>query len=247
MLIASALSASLISAMAGDRQNVDCAKEEGTPVRAFVTKSYRFRQLHLHDGATITVAVSTYGCLARNGVVRVLAYAQAPAGYRLVLDDYSLPEALSASNDGTIVLVSHESVEVLIEAAYVWNGAKYVFSPYRSSEYDVAIPTRRPYAVLVHFAPGANSTTLSGSVTTNLDASYDFWARAGQRITVVLTHGSGLVRSSLFQGDDEISGSERGATWSASLPRSGTYRLAVWSSGHDDSKLVPYALVLSIR
>jgi hypothetical protein len=248
LLAAATLSAALISAIAADRQNAECAKEVDTPVRAFVAKAYRFDRLRLFDGTKVAVAVSNSPCLAHNAVARVMVYAQTPAGYRLALDDYSLPEQVDAESDGTVTLVSHESVEVLVEAAYVWNGNRYVFSPYRSTMYDVALERRKPYAVLVRFAPGAGSTTLAGSVTATFGDSFDFTARAGQRVSIVLTRGDPKrVSYSVYQGDLEVAGDERARSWSATLAKTAAYRIDVFGTGGDDAKLVPYALVLTIR
>jgi len=248
MIVAAALSAALLGLMESDQQIAQCASETETTASAFVRKSFDFKQVKLYDGTRVTVAVANSACLAHNAVARVMIYAQTSSGYRLVLDDYSLPERVDVSAGGTATLASHESVTVVDQAAYVWNGKNYVFSPYRSTRYDVQIAQSRPYAIAVRFAPGTSATTLSGTVAGEFGDTYYFQARAGQRVAIALTRGArGGLTFSLFHESTEL-GPEgsRATTWTGTLPATGTYSLDVFGQPSDDPKIVPYALTLTL-
>jgi hypothetical protein len=255
MMPAIALSASLVSALAGAKGIAECASEAGVTAAAFVRGNFDFKNLRLYDGTHVVVAESGSACLAHNAVTRVLVYAQTPAGYRLVLDDYSLPEQVDVSSDGTITLAAHETVEIMDQATYAWNGEKYVISPERSHRYDVSIGQGRPYVVRVRFAPGASSTVLSGSTAGGFGDDYEFDGRAGQRVTVQIVKGwSKNLRFDVYQdgrGDAEANSltslNER-RTWSGVLPANGTWKLDVYGDFKSDHQTTyPYTLVLTIH
>jgi hypothetical protein len=233
-----------------------CAAESGESAAAFVRHSFNTRDLTLYDGTRVTVAESHSACLAHNSVTRVLVYAQTRDGrYRLVLDDYGFPEQVGASTDGTVTLASHETVEIIDQATYVWNGEKYVFSPERSQRYDAGIGQGRPYVVRVQFASGSSSTVLKGSIAGGFGDDYEFDAHAGQRVTLQVVKG--WSKSFLFDvyqvihgGMDtrELTSLNPARTWSAVLPTSGTWKIDVYGAGTIDHETTyPYVLVLTIH
>ena len=255
MLVASALAASLVTAIAHATGVADCANETNQSAAAFVRSSFDTHDLRLYDGTHVTVAISHSPCLAHNAVNRVLVYARKPDGtYELAFDDYGSPDTVDASSDGTVTLTSHETVEIVDEATYVWNGRTYVFSPERSQRYDVAIGEGRPYVVRVEFARGRSSATLSGTIAGGFGDDYEFDARAGQKVTVRIVDGSSKnVRFDVYRGRPGLESPVElvlGAsqTWSGTLPSSGTWNLSVSgveTMAHDAK--APYSLILTIR
>jgi hypothetical protein len=254
MIAAAALAASLVSAMTRAPGVAACAGESGESAAAFVRHGFDTKDLTLYDGTRVIVAESRSACLAHNAVTRVLVYARAPGGYRLVLDDYGLPEQVGASTDGTVTLASHETVEIIDQATYVWNGKTYVLSPERSQRYDVGIGQGRPYVVRVRFAAGTSSTALRGSISGGFGDDYEFDAHAGQRVTIEVVKGwSKNFRFDVYQdvraGTRELTSPLRPArTWSAVLPTNGTWKIDVYGADTMDHETTyPYALVVTIH
>ncbi len=242
--------------MAAAKGIAECADESGESAAAFVRHSFDTRGLTLYDGTRVIVAESQSACLAHNAVTRILVYEQMRGGaYRLVLDDYSLPEQVRATTDGTVTLAGHETVEIIDQSTYVWNGKTYVFSPERSQRYDVSIGQGRPYVVRVQFAPGTSSTVLRGSITGGFGDDYEFDAFGGQRVTVQVVKGwSKDSQFDVYQvirgGIDtkELTSLNSARTWSGILPSSGTWNIDVYGAETMDHQTVyPYALVLTIH
>jgi len=234
----------------------DCANESGESAEAFVQHNFDARDLTLYDRTHVTIAVSHSACLAHNAVNRVLVYVRTPGGgYRLVLDDYGFTYNIEASTDGTVTLASHETVEIIDEATYVWNGTKYVFSPERSRRYDVAIGEGRPYVARVEFAPGTSSAVLTGSIAGGFGDDYEFDAHAGQHVTFQVLKGS--LKNLRFDVYEKLPGNQSARdltslnasrTWSGILPTSGTWKLDVYGTDSMDHETkAPYSLVLTIR
>ena len=200
----------------------------------------------------MTAAIATDPCLALGQSTRIIIYQRVDAGYRRVLDAVTLPAFAQVNADGTAVLPTHDSVEVIFESTFVWNGARYVFSPTRSHRYDVALGERRPYEVPVRFAPGTTGATLSGSVAYNFGDAYVFEARAGQRISIALASEAGARPPGVsLEYDDAISSlvEFRGAkAWTQTLTKGGTYSLFVFGTDErDEYRRSRYTLRLDIR
>ena len=255
ILAAATLAASLVSVMTGASGIADCANEAGQSPAAFVRHYFDVTNLTLYDATHVTVAVSNSPCLAHNAVNRVLVYARTPGGsYRLVLDDYGMPESVAASSDGTVTLNSHETIEIIDEATYVWNGTKYVLSPERSHRDDVAIDSVRPYVVRVTFATGTSSAVLSGTIAGGFGDDYEFVAHAGQRVTVHVLKGTKNLRFDVYQempGNQsarELTTLNASRTWSGTLPASGMWKVSVSGiDSMDHQTKEPYSLVLTIH
>jgi hypothetical protein len=219
-----------------DTAVADCARDSAKPPQAYVANAFDFTALTLRDGARMTVAAATDPCLALGQSTRIMIFERTSAGYRRVLNDVSVPGLQSVSGDGTVTLPTHDSMEVMFEATYVWNGRAYVFSGPRSHRYDLALDERRPAEIPVTLVPGAYATTLSGNVAYNFGDEYVFEARAGQKLTIHLTKYAGTHPSiSLYYRDDISAIAEIRTTsgWSGTLPKTGTYRLFV--DGTDES------------
>lgn len=244
--------AALVAALMSDKAFRSCVASagQGAP-SASVAKDFDFRALTLHSGAPMVVAVGRDVCGWQGQAARVLIYERTPAGYKLVLDEFSLPEQVSANADGTVGLAAHETMNTILQSTYVWNGTKFAFSPERSSVYCVG-PDRdneRPYELPIHFPRGASSMVLRGTASDNCGQRYSFIARAGQRVKVErLTPQPANLRIPVFLdfGNDEVA-EMSGDAWSGTLTRSGKYVLDVFGSDQrGDIGLQPYALRLTI-
>ena len=200
----------------------------------------------------MTAAIATDPCMALGQSTRIMIFERIAGQYRRVLAELTLPGTAQLNANGTVILATHESMAVIFEAAYAWNGSSYAFSARQSHRYDVALSERKPYEVPVRFTPGATATTLTGSVAYNFGDEYSFEARGGQRLTIELLSHSGdrPPRITLYYKDEtsslaELSGTNR---WSGKLPKNGTYHLFV--SGQDDrdeTRKTRYRLRLTIR
>ncbi|HVR46880.1 MAG TPA: hypothetical protein VMT95_09655 [Candidatus Binatia bacterium] len=235
-----------------DKAIAACASESGRTPQAYVAQAFQLRHLTLRGGEYMTVAVAIDPCLALGQSTRVAIYERIGSGYRRVLDAPTLPAFAQVSADGTATMPTHDSVELILESTYVWNGTKYVFSAARSHLYDVALGERRPYEVPVRFAPGTSTTTLSGTVAYHFGDEYVLRARAGQRISIRLQSGARPPHTgaSLYYDDDASSLAQlSGVTaWSGTLPKTGTYRLFVSGTNeHDEYRRSRYEIRLAIR
>jgi hypothetical protein len=229
-----------------------CASESGRAPQAYVARAFELRRVTLRSGERMTVAVAADPCLAMGQSTRIMIYERLDGSYRCVLDAVTLPGLAAVDTDGTVVLPTHASVEVIFESTYVWNGTRYVFSPTRSHLYDTALDERRPYQVPVRFAPGADATTLAGNVAYNFGDEYVFNARAGQQISIQLRTEAGpwAPSISLYYDDAASSLAEfRGAkAWTGTLPRTGTYTLLVFGTDEpDEYRRSRYEIRLAIR
>jgi hypothetical protein len=241
----------LTSALMHDNVVAGCAHDSGKTPQAYVAGAFDFNSVTLRNGERMTVATATDPCLALGQSTRIMIFERTSAGYRRVLNDVTVPGLQSVSADGTATLPTHDSMEVMFEPTYVWNGTAYVFSGPRSHRYDVALGERRPAEIPVAFAPGAYATTLSGNVAYNFGDEYVFKARAGQKLTIELTKYDGRrTNLSLYYGDNISATAELRTTsgWSGTLPKTGTYRLFIDGTDEsDDTRRSPYAIRLAIR
>lgn len=241
----------LVAELIQDKSVAACAGQAGTSSNAYVARAFDLRLVTLRSGEQMAVLVATDPCLALGQSTRIMIFQKTPQRYRRVLNEVTLPEFGQVRSDGTVTLPTHESMDVIFEATYVWNGTTYAFAPLRSHRYDVALNQRRPYEVPVHFARGASAATLSGSVAYDFGDTYVFEAMAGQTVTIEPTaHTARPPRIALYYDDDIASLGEvdNNTKWSGKLKRSGTYRLLL--SGSDESNeaaLSQYTIRLSIR
>lgn len=236
-----------------DRDLRSCVESSGrgTP-SPYVAKDFNFRSLVLHSGERLVTAVGKDECGWQGQAARVLIYERTQTGYTLVFSGFSLPERAAAKADGTLYLAAHETVNTIVQSAFVWDGAKYVFSPDHSSIYCVG-PERdnkRPYELPIHFSPGASSTVLRRTAYENCGQSYSFVARAGQQLTIerLLPRPRNLrIPISLEFGEDGVA-YLKGDAWSGRLTRSGKYLLSVFGTDQrGEIDLQPFAVRLTIH
>jgi hypothetical protein len=241
------MAGALVAALMRDPQIAACAREAGTAAQAYVARAIRTREVRLRGGRRMTVAVGADGCMARGQATRIMIFEHVNGTYRRVLDSVTMPDTFDVSEDGSAVLLTHETIDTIFEATFVWNGKNYAFSGMQSHVYDVLLGQRRPYQVRVRFSPGAFATTLSGSVALNFGQNYVFDARAGQKVTIELTNRGRRPEIFLSYREHQLAHVESDR-WSGTLPRTGTYDLIVFGLGERDATTVsPYAIRLTIR
>lgn len=238
-------------ALMRDKTVAACAGDSGKTSRAYVSSAFDLHDVTLRGGELMTVAVATDPCLALGQSTPIMIFERVPDGYRRVLDDVTIPGLAGVSPDGTVTLPTHESVEVIVEATYLWSGTAYVLSAPRSHLYDVALSERKAYEIPIRFAPGTAETTLSGSVALNFGDEYVFDGRAGQKITLELAkHAGRRPGVSLYYRDETPALAELGdaGKWSGRLPKTGTYHLFVnGMDKRDDTRISPYTIQLAIH
>jgi hypothetical protein len=241
----------LTSALMRDNAVAGCARDAGKTPQTYVASAFDFSSVTLRSGERMTVAIAIDPCLALGQSTRIMIFQHTTNGYRRVLSDVTVPGLQSVGTDGTATLPTHDSMEVMFEATYVWNGTAYVFSGPRSHRYDVALGERRPAEIPITFAPGAYATTLSGNVAYNFGDEYVFEARAGQKLTIAPTTWDARRTSlSLYYGNDISALAEIRAAggWSGTLQKTGTYRLFIDGTDEsDDTRRTVYAIRLTIR
>jgi hypothetical protein len=82
--------------------------------------------------------------------------------------------------------------------------------------------------VNVHFARGANSTKLSGSVSGYKYVDYVVGARGGQTMSVKLESASSYASFVLFDpAMDNVDGATEQTDWTGDLPSNGNYTIRV--------------------
>jgi hypothetical protein len=82
--------------------------------------------------------------------------------------------------------------------------------------------------VNVHFARGANSTKLSGSVSGYKYVDYVVGARGGQTMSVKLDSASSYASFVLFDpAMDNVDGATEQTDWTGDLPSNGNYTIRV--------------------
>lgn len=245
--------AALVAALMRDKDLRLCiASSGGSTPSAYVAKDFNFQSLLLSSRERLVIAVGKSDCGWQGQAARVLIYARTPSGYRLVFKGFSLPERVEAKPDGSLYLAGHETVNTIIQAAYVWNGVTYAFLPDRSTIYCVG-PERnneRPYELAIRFAPGASSSVLRASAYENCGQSYSFVARAGQRVWIErLAPQPRDLRIAIVLdfGADPVAYVD-GDVWSGKLTRSGTYVLSVFGTDQrGEIDWQPFAIRLTIR
>jgi hypothetical protein len=239
--------------MLADKQLSGCVAESGKAPRSYIAQAFDLRQMRLQTGEQMTVAVATDACMALGQSARLMIFQRIAGGhYRRVLDTVALPGAASANADGTVTAATHESIDVIFEATYVWNGTSYAFSALRSHRYDVALGERRQSEIPVRFARGSSAESLSGTVAYRFGDDYVFDARAGRGITITLRGptGQSAPRISLYYDDQISSLAELNGPgiWSGKLPKTGSYLLLVSGSDEqDETRISRYTIWLAIR
>ncbi|HEV3091835.1 MAG TPA: hypothetical protein VGX91_10410 [Candidatus Cybelea sp.] len=218
--------AALVAALMRDPELAACARDSGRTPAAYVAGAVMRRDLTLHDGARMTVAVATDPCMARGQSTRIAIYRHVGAGYARVLDALTIAQ-YAVNADGTATLPTHESMETIFESTYVWNGTAYVFSRERSHIYDLPLGERRPLEVPLPRKAGARETTLSGTFARSFGQEYAFSARAGEQVTIEPLRNPAPAIALWYDDASEPLAENVARRWTGTLAKTGTYRLIV--------------------
>ena len=227
-----------------------CARESGLAPAAYVSRALELKGVTLRSGPRMMVAASTDGCLAVGQSARIFIFEKTPNGYRRVLKSLTLSDSWRVNADGTATLPTHQSMDVIFEATYVWNGAAYEFSPLKSHRFDVGLDERRPYEIPLR-PVRETPTTISGTVAYNFGDDYVFTARAGETITIELISHAGPAPFVVLDRDDDTSSLaelDSAGRWRGRLAKSGTYYLRISGTNESDAQLHShYTLRLTVR
>jgi hypothetical protein len=243
--------AGLTAALLRDRKVASCAREATGDAAAYARGAFQRREMALPGGRRAVVALAVDPCLALGQSTRIMIFVRAGAGYHRVLSSVVVPGLERIDSDGTVTLPTHETMEIMYEAVYVWDGKTFVAAPLRSTLYDVALGQRWKYEEAIRFEPGATSIVLHGTTAFNVGHTYLFSARAGQHATVALLQRSSPAQAvALYYAEDTSAvGALHGEnSWSGVLPKSGRYELLVLGTdaAHVE-RTSPYELQLKIR
>src|SRR6202522_3978444 len=176
---------SLADALVRDPDVAPCAEsahvESST---AYAAKNFDLTRVTLTNGRRMVVVTGGGSCVCGNANCKIVVFEQTGDSYRPVLSDYGIDWKVRP--DGTAVVTSHDSADVVFRTSYRWNGKMYEVSE-REMVYlpsNVAKPPIRD----VTFAPGASSTVIRGDkLTLGFEDQWSFSARAGQTLTVTIT------------------------------------------------------------
>ncbi|MBV8298720.1 MAG: hypothetical protein JO083_04040 [Candidatus Eremiobacteraeota bacterium] len=141
----------------------------------------------------------------------------------------------------TIVARMHDSAMVVDESTYTYRNGAYALTDSARVRGDTE--ARKPNDAPVHFAAGASSASLHGSVSTGWYDSYAFDAARGQTLLIDgVRSGAKLVLHLSVPDGDRFTDVRPGTPFT--LPKTGTYHLIVDTDSVTD---VAYALTLAIR
>jgi hypothetical protein len=239
------------AALLRDHKVASCAREATGNATAYARAAFQRREMALPGGRRAIVALAVDPCLELGQSTRIMIFVRSGARYRRVLDGVVVPGLERTSSDGTVTLPTHETMETIYEAVYVWNGSTFVAAPFRSTLYNVALGQRWKYEEAIRFQPGATSILLQGKTAFNFGHTYVFSARAGQRANITfLQRSSPAPAVALFYAADTtaVAALEGESTWSGVLPKSGSYELLVLGTDAARAERTsPYELRLKIR
>ena len=105
---------------------------------------------------------------------------------------------------------------------------------------------------MVHFAKGASSETIHDTLKGWKLKEYRLGAKAGQRMNVVLNSSNDALFFNIWAPGEEMAlfnGSDMGSSFSAALPKDGTYRIRVYLMRNEarSGEKAEYTLTLAIH
>jgi hypothetical protein len=208
---------------------------------AYASANFDFSNVDLRGGARMIVVTGGGSCVCGNDNCKVAVFVRDGSGYRSVLSDYGIDWKVRP--DGTAVVTSHDSADVVLRTSYRWNGETYEISE-REMVYlpsNVAKPAIRN----VTFGPGTSSTVISGDkLTLGFEDHWTFSARAGQTLTLTLIKRDPHFGSFSVRSAEAMLGSASSGTLQVELPQSLRYEIIVEGG---DASFSSYAMNLTIR
>jgi len=232
----------LADALVRDPDVAACAQSAHAPSNAaYASANFDFSNVELRDGARMTVVTGGGSCVCGNANCKIAVFVRDGSAYRSVLSDYGIDWKVRP--DGTAVVTSHDSAEVVLRTSYRWNGKVYEVSA-REMVYlpnNVAKPAIRD----ITFAPGASSTVIRGDkLTLGFEDHWTFSARAGQTLTLSLIKRDPHFGSFSVRSAEATLGAASSGTLQVELPQSLRYEIIVEGG---DASFSSYALNVTIH
>ena len=232
----------LADALVRDPDVAPCAQSAHAPSNvAYASANFDFSNVALRDGARMIVVSGGGSCVCGNVNCKIAVFLRDGSAYKSVLSDYGFDWKVRP--DGTAVVTSHDSAEVVLRTSYGWNGKIYAVSA-REMVYlpsNVAKPAIRE----ITFAPGASSTVIRGDkLTLGFEDHWTFSARAGQTLTLSLIKRDPHFGSFLVRSAEATLGNASSGTLQVKLPQSPRYEIVVEGA---DASFSSYTLKVTIR
>ena len=240
--IAKSFPSALADALVRDPDVASCAQSAHAPSNAaYASANFDFSNVALRDGARMSVVTGGGSCVCGNVNCKIAVFVRNGNAYKTVLSDYGFDWKVRP--DGTAVVTSHDSADVVFRTSYLWNGKMYGVSA-REMVYlpsNVAKPAIRD----ITFARGASSTVIRGDkLTLGFEDYWGFSARAGQTLTLSLIKRDPHFGSFSVRSAETTLGSASSGTLKVKLPQSATYEIIVEGA---DASFSSYTLNVTIR
>lgn len=240
--ISKSFPSALADALVRDPDVAPCARSaHATSNAAYAGANFDLSNVALRDGARMSVVTGGDSCVCGNVNCKIAVFVRDGNAYKSVLSDYGFDWKVRP--DGTAVVTSHDSADVVFRTSYGWNGKIYEVSG-RQMVYlpsNVAKPAIRE----ITFAPGASSTFIRGDkLTLGFEDHWTFSARAGQTLTLSLIKRDPHFGSFLVRSAEATLGSVSSGTLQVELPQSLRYEIIVEGA---DASFSSYTLKVTIR
>jgi hypothetical protein len=239
---ATAFPVPLADALVRDPDVAPCARSANTASNAaYASANFHLSDVELRSGARMAVVTGGDSCVCGNVNCKVAVFERDGNAYRPVLSDYGFDWKVRP--DGTAVVTSHDSADVVFRTSYGWNGKIYEVSA-REMVYlpsNVAKPAVRD----VTFAPGTSSEVIRGNaLTLGFEDHWSFAAREGQTLTLTLMKRDPHFGSFAVRSDEATLGTASSGSLQLTLPQSSTYEIVVEGA---DASFSSYVLNVTIR
>jgi hypothetical protein len=237
-----AFPATLADTLVRDPDVAPCARSAHAPSNAaYASANFHLSSVELPSGVRMAVVTGGDSCVCGNVNCKVAVFERDGNAYRPVLSDYGIDWKVRP--DGTAVVTSHDSADVVLRTSYGWNGKIYEVTA-RDMVYlpsNVAKPAIRD----VKFARGASSVVIRGDrLTLGFEDRWSFSARAGQTLTLALVKRDRHFGSFAVRSDEATLGSASNGSLQLTLPQSSRYEITVEGA---DASFSSYALNVTIR
>ncbi len=240
--ISKSFPSALADALVRDPDVAPCAESaHAASNAAYASANFDFSNVALRSGARMVVVTGGGSCVCGNVNCKVAVFVQHGNEYKSILSDYGIDWKVRP--DGTAVVTSHDSADVVLRTSYRWNGKIYEVS----AREMVNLPSNvaKPAIRNVTFAPGASSAVIRGDkLTLGFEDYWRFSARAGQTLTLTLIKRDPHFGSVSVRSGEATLGSASSGVLQVKLPQSPEYEIVVEGG---DASFSSYTLNVTIR
>lgn len=125
--ISKSFPAALADALVRDPDVSSCAQSAHAASNvAYASANFDFSNVELRDGARMIVVTGGGSCVCGNVNCKIAVFERDGNAYKSVLSDYGFDWKVRP--DGTAVVTSHDSADVVFRTSYGWNGKIYEVS-----------------------------------------------------------------------------------------------------------------------